>query len=254
MTLITFFDGKVVMRDGKVGTGQACCCGQSKCVCPTQTTCSAAYCDLFGYDAANTFPSCDGLEDAIEWGKAQIQTSYNDAVAIAQKLSENGWCTSVGGWCSFSNYSPSIEIQKYWCLPGAGDGEDIIDMTAVYDGTFGAPPQFNLPSYMPADSEIEGVECCGWQVIWTGSQARKTCCGVTPEYDQGVTGEPIHFEPCSGGFDPGNDAPCYPFNPDDPCDCEGCRCIDSSHPNIGPFLASIIRPDCSDPACANEFP
>lgn len=26
MTLITFHDGKVVMRDGKVGTGQGCCC------------------------------------------------------------------------------------------------------------------------------------------------------------------------------------------------------------------------------------
>ncbi len=31
MTQITFTDGKVVMRDGKVGTEQACCCKQ--CVC-----------------------------------------------------------------------------------------------------------------------------------------------------------------------------------------------------------------------------
>lgn len=31
MTLITFSDGKVVMRDDKVGTEQACCCGQCLC-------------------------------------------------------------------------------------------------------------------------------------------------------------------------------------------------------------------------------
>ena len=31
MTLITFSDGKVVMRDGKVGTEQACCCGSCNC-------------------------------------------------------------------------------------------------------------------------------------------------------------------------------------------------------------------------------
>lgn len=31
MTLITFQDGKPVMRDGKVGTGSACCCGGSGC-------------------------------------------------------------------------------------------------------------------------------------------------------------------------------------------------------------------------------
>ena len=32
MTLITFSDGKVVMRDGKVGTEQACCCGCPSCI------------------------------------------------------------------------------------------------------------------------------------------------------------------------------------------------------------------------------
>jgi hypothetical protein len=31
MTKITIQDGKIVMRDGKVGTEQECCCAQ--CVC-----------------------------------------------------------------------------------------------------------------------------------------------------------------------------------------------------------------------------
>ena len=31
MTLITFSDGKVVMQDGKVGTGKGCCCAGCEC-------------------------------------------------------------------------------------------------------------------------------------------------------------------------------------------------------------------------------
>jgi hypothetical protein len=34
MTLITFDDGKVVFRDGAVGTEQACCCGGEPCSGP----------------------------------------------------------------------------------------------------------------------------------------------------------------------------------------------------------------------------
>ena len=33
MTLITFQDGKPVLRGGKVGTEQACCCGSAGCNC-----------------------------------------------------------------------------------------------------------------------------------------------------------------------------------------------------------------------------
>lgn len=39
MTLITFQDGKVVMRDGKVGTEQGCCCG-----CATDEDCTTQCC------------------------------------------------------------------------------------------------------------------------------------------------------------------------------------------------------------------
>lgn len=39
MTLITFQDGKAVMRDGKVGTEQGCCCGAGQqCVCGQNCT------------------------------------------------------------------------------------------------------------------------------------------------------------------------------------------------------------------------
>lgn len=42
MTLITFQDGKPVMRDGKVGTEQDCCCGGGECACPDLS----GYCSL----------------------------------------------------------------------------------------------------------------------------------------------------------------------------------------------------------------
>jgi hypothetical protein len=38
MTKITFQDGKPVMRDGKVGTGQGCCCDGCRLVCPPSPT------------------------------------------------------------------------------------------------------------------------------------------------------------------------------------------------------------------------
>jgi len=34
MTLITFSDGKVVLRDGKAGTETSCCCEGTPCTCP----------------------------------------------------------------------------------------------------------------------------------------------------------------------------------------------------------------------------
>lgn len=45
MTRIAFSDGRVVMRDGKVGTEAACCCGQAACSCG----------DMFRLDGSNVY-------------------------------------------------------------------------------------------------------------------------------------------------------------------------------------------------------
>lgn len=47
MTLITFQDGKPVMRDGKVGTEQDCCCEQAEC-CAGLVNCTIEYRVGFG--------------------------------------------------------------------------------------------------------------------------------------------------------------------------------------------------------------
>jgi hypothetical protein len=54
MTLITLQDGKVVLRDGKVGTEQACCCGENcdvfcdvNGVCPEGCECNRIGCAYF---------------------------------------------------------------------------------------------------------------------------------------------------------------------------------------------------------------
>lgn len=62
MTLITFQDGKVVFRDGKVGTEQACCCEQGCC----------------GLDASATQPSVvvSGSDCVCENGSHNGTYSY----------------------------------------------------------------------------------------------------------------------------------------------------------------------------------
>ena len=60
MTLITVQDGAVVMRDGQVGTEQACCCGDEECTCEqlVYDDCPAEF--TVTYDAEGSFdPDCD---------------------------------------------------------------------------------------------------------------------------------------------------------------------------------------------------
>jgi hypothetical protein len=73
MTLITFEDGKVVFRDGAVGTGEACCCGPSG-ECTADADC--CYCDFATLTAipttepnpADGFPGCSCVPDIGEVG------------------------------------------------------------------------------------------------------------------------------------------------------------------------------------------
>jgi hypothetical protein len=58
MTLITFEDGKAVLRDGKVGTEQACCC-EEPCACQYG---DLPDCDIdyIAFDYSFLFPDCTG--------------------------------------------------------------------------------------------------------------------------------------------------------------------------------------------------
>lgn len=60
MTLVTFSDGKVVMKDGSVGTETACCCGggATACDCPASLA-------IGNNSVTITFSI---LVDAVPWG------------------------------------------------------------------------------------------------------------------------------------------------------------------------------------------
>ena len=75
MTLITFDDGKVVMRDNKVGTEQACCCCQSTCGEDCQQTVTVNF-SVGGFDGQLVFVVADeGL------GVDPMPDNYNSAGA-----------------------------------------------------------------------------------------------------------------------------------------------------------------------------
>lgn len=85
MTLITFQDGKPVMRDGKVGTESGCCCCDPNCL-----TLSSVF-DLF-YDGGACRNVADQNEaltnDELDFYVLLMQTMANNLAAI-------GWSASV---------------------------------------------------------------------------------------------------------------------------------------------------------------
>ena len=77
MTLITFDDGKVVMRDNKVGTEQACCCGCAlACGEDCQQTVTVNF-SVGGFDGQIVFIVAD--EGA---GVDPMPDNYNSAGAV----------------------------------------------------------------------------------------------------------------------------------------------------------------------------
>lgn len=99
MTLITFQDGKVVLRDGKVGTEQECCCQGCNCptVCPgisfnaeaTIGGMTVAVSTPVPGAASQRFEKNDGSGDYVEIGAAVFCGALGPS-------GECGWYFTVG--------------------------------------------------------------------------------------------------------------------------------------------------------------
>jgi hypothetical protein len=86
MTLITFQDGKPVLRDGKVGTEQACCC------CDNCLTFSG----INSTGGTNSSGFCASFADQDEIDiNAYIDLVEQTAQSVADNLSNAGWTASV---------------------------------------------------------------------------------------------------------------------------------------------------------------
>ena len=113
MTLITFDSGKVVMRDGKVGTEQECCCDDEPCVCPPcsdEFSFSVAWAGL----TATTTTCFDG-------GYSGAAFEFNDdgliAINVSATCEDGNWtlsaslCYDQDGCLVASNYSVVIPCE-----------------------------------------------------------------------------------------------------------------------------------------------
>lgn len=131
MTLITFQDGKPVLRDGKVGTEQACCCGECLVFFGSPT--------FYGYEPGDWGPpSCyhailskvvELLQDAgwtaeldestivingAEYVSGIVRASCgccfkcDDWVPIVSDTNENGRLADQpdGRWCNIADFDP----------------------------------------------------------------------------------------------------------------------------------------------------
>jgi hypothetical protein len=86
VTRITIQDGRLVLRDGKVGTEQACCCGEDPCI-----------------------PGCECLSvSACGWG-----TSGNDLSDEENQALADAWLAYTLGWVNANNILQRIRDAGY---------------------------------------------------------------------------------------------------------------------------------------------
>jgi hypothetical protein len=183
MTLITFSDGKIVMRDGKVGTEQACCCcGFSDCNCECTVTVTVNGFSLLDIDLPcpdpSPFPEC--VEDRLkcrrmcesESTQSLPSTKGYDFVVSSGHYQLS--CSSPGVWellvvvcsewindCNDYSGGPCNEFTYRWisCPPlSCPSGEpDLVEL-------FRAPTFFDYPEEITSNdcmtaTPVISIEC-----------------------------------------------------------------------------------------------
>lgn len=132
MTKITFQDGKVVMRDDKIGTEKECCCGCAPCPDLESLCISITLTDYSG-----TVHTAD--QDDIFWfgGTGAVYFSgFDYSVTIACDISVLGGISVTAGWASMIND----------CLCTSGSGADSIACSSAsnwYLGTASSVIEFD---------------------------------------------------------------------------------------------------------------
>lgn len=130
MTLITFEDGKPLMKeDGKIGTGQECCCEQV-CVCPVGCV--------------------DGLQISLGNAPSCVGEFYSDflpctggAISASMSCNDGQWlvfvsvcCFENGGLC-FASYEAVLECESDGLPPA---GAVTLTQTQFFEEGGGCPP------------------------------------------------------------------------------------------------------------------
>jgi hypothetical protein len=166
MTLITFQDGQPVLRGGKVGTEQACCCGQS-CQCTAYSpefinlSCQI---DYISFDIEISFPLCNGNTGAKQ-GTLLLQNPgrlglypWWDAIDLNDAGAACDYLVYGGLGCGTSTNALG-EILNRWHLWLVVDAGTCCGNTrAICYGSFTGWSAFGL--FFPIGArEVEGA-CC----------------------------------------------------------------------------------------------
>jgi hypothetical protein len=131
MTTITTQDGKIVFRDGRVGTGQGCCCdggGDGGCAesCDAELTATGS---IGGMTAtvvipipgggSSRFNKPDGSGDYVEVDASIICGTYGPGGALAWAVFV-GVCYQSGGVTNGESFAATVPLEPNGCPP-AGD-------------------------------------------------------------------------------------------------------------------------------------
>lgn len=179
MTRITLQDGKVVLRDGKVGTEQACCC----VVCEsTGGTCDVLACGEYP-DVVPPYYFQPTEQDAQDTGDSWVADfeTWAGSIDLVQAFTDAGYVnvTTGGSASAFQvtdcEYDPIVEGQEWgwtatWafnadCLcPGAIDYE--AEPVVIWDpeGNYGNP--IDGPPFPPLSRDAPGFVCFSEIVIY----------------------------------------------------------------------------------------
>jgi hypothetical protein len=129
MTRITFQDGKVVLRDGQVGTEEACCCG-GECECPNECV-------------ENLAISLGGNPECFGGFYSDFLNCAGGGISAVLQCNDGQWlvfvsvcCFENSGLC-FASYEAVLECEPD-NLPPAG-AVDLTE-TGFFEDGGGCPP------------------------------------------------------------------------------------------------------------------
>jgi hypothetical protein len=165
MTLITFQDGKVVMRDGKVGTEQACCCGGEEVQCDEVGHCVHVVWDL---EYLDFFTACDPRVFNAASGSASFYFDPNDQ-SLSKLVCLNG--------VAVADDTPYKVSDGLWDIPSGAS------FPLRISGTISPPPdcfevQVLLTSEFSVGLSWPGSSYGGQYVELTEDQTANPPCGA----------------------------------------------------------------------------
>ena len=184
MTLITFSDGKPVLRDGKVGTEQACCCG---CEFSRITLSIFNMGGLYAeFGSQSETPFFDGLWE--ECYEEIFQT-------MKQRLESAGWTVTI---TTRTAEEPGYGLVTYATMTATGDC--VFNCQELYDAANQESPDIvNQPEGLWVELQLgespgEYFFCDGVNPDLALPMRITGCCGI---WDQLTT---ANYEPYGPGF------------------------------------------------------